>query len=264
MDRNPVVAGQFYPENKEKLFQEVASFLQGEPRKTPTILSMVPHAGYIYSGKICGKTLASSQLKPTILLLGPNHTGKGAKLALWPEGKWFIPGGYLEVNSELAIQLNEISQIKFDYEAHLFEHSLEVILPFLFYLNPQTTIIPICVSEYNFEILQQTADQLANILDPQKTTIIVSSDMSHYVPHDIAYTKDHKALKHILNLDVLGLIESVQKHNISMCGILPMTLGLLIAKKWNACKGILIDYATSGEVSGDFNQVVGYAGVIVE
>ncbi|MDQ7031893.1 MAG: AmmeMemoRadiSam system protein B [Desulfonauticus sp.] len=264
MDRNPVVSGQFYPAQKELLAQEVRSFLQGHPRSKPTLLSMVPHAGYVFSGAVCGKTLAQSNLKSTILLLGPNHTGRGQRLALWPDGKWYLPGGYLQVAEEISSRLLSHSLLQQDYEAHLFEHSLEVILPFLFYRNPEIKIIPICVAEHNLQFLKDVADFLAAQLSPEEVTIIVSSDMSHYIPHHLAEQKDKKTLQYILQLDPRGFINFIQKEHVSMCGVLPMLLGLFMVQHWGASCGVLIDYRTSGEVNKDFNQVVGYAGVIIE
>lgn len=265
MTRNPIVAGQFYPANPENLFKEVKKYLAlGEKRKEKTLLSLVPHAGYIFSGKVAGKTLGSANLSSRLLLLGPNHTGRGAKLAYWPKGKWLIPGGSLAIDEELAFTLSTSSLFQPDEKAHLFEHSLEVIVPFLYILNPNYKILPLCVAEYDLSKLQQAASTLAKILPAKDVSLVISSDMSHYIPHKEAEKRDKKALEKILELDPIGLVKVVQDYEVSMCGILPTVLGLFLVKEWGAKKGILIDYTTSAYVSGDFDQVVGYAGLIVE
>ena len=262
MNRQPIVAGQFYPDNPQELFALVKTFLQGEPSQEFTKLAMVPHAGYIYSGKTCGKTLASAKLGSTILLLGPNHTGRGKSLALWPNGAWLFPGGKLHVNSDLSSKLTRAG-IELDYDAHLFEHSLEVILPFLFQLNPNTTILPLCVAEPDLGRLQKTATLIADILSPHQVSIVVSSDLNHYQDQQTTLDKDNLALQKVIELDPVGLVQAVYEHQISMCGILPMFLGLSIAKLWQAQKAWVVEHCTSGDVNRDFSQVVGYAGVIV-
>jgi len=273
MDRQPIVAGQFYPGTPRTLYQQVQELLQGQPEiDEKTILAMVPHAGYIFSGPVAGKTLSQANLGQTIVLLGPNHSGHGARLSLWPNGKWIIPGGYFQVNENLAQEIEKIPGISSDYQAHLYEHSLEVILPFLWAKNNNIQIVPLSVSEFNLETLLQVGQELAQAisrytqnsgLKPSDVSLVVSSDMSHYVTHKLAQKKDQKAIEQILNLDPRGLFTVVQQENISMCGVLPMTMGLACAKSLGATKTRLVAYATSGEVSGDYDQVVGYAGILV-
>lgn len=265
MTRNPIVAGQFYPANPEHLFTEVKRYLSlGKKRKEKTLLCLAPHAGYIFSGKVAGKTLGSANLSSRLLLLGPNHTGRGAKLAYWPKGKWLIPGGSLAIDEELAMIFSSSSLFQPDEKAHLFEHSLEVLLPFLYVLDPTYKILPLCVAEYDLSKLQQAASKLAEILPQEEISLVISSDMSHYIPHKEAEKRDKKAIEKILDLDPIGLVKVAKDYQVSMCGILPTVLGLFLVKEWGAQKGILIDYTTSAYVSGDFDQVVGYAGLIVE
>ena len=268
MDRQPIVAGQFYPGTAEDLRQQVHELLRGQPDDEKTILAMAPHAGYIFSGSIAGQTLSQANLGQTIVLLGVNHTGRGARIGLWPEGKWFFPGGYLQINENLAREIEKIPGVNSDYQAHLYEHSLEVILPFLWAKNNNIQIVPLSVSEFNMEILLQVGQELAQVISRQKNSashisLVVSSDMSHYIPHELAQKKDKKAIERILNLDAKGLFTTVRQENISMCGVLPMTLGLACAKSLGATRARLVAYATSAEVSGDYAQVVGYAGIIV-
>lgn len=268
MDRQPVVSGRFYDGVPDKLNAVVDGFLGlGEGRRSePTLLAMVPHAGYVYSGAVCGRTLAEANLAQTVLLLGPNHTGRGEPFALWPVGNWMVPGGPVSVDTELAEELLAAdSHITPDIEAHLGEHSIEVILPFLQRLNPATVIAPIAVSMPHLDLLKQVGTHIGHALKVlgRPVSIVVSSDMSHYISHEDAKRKDAIALKAAVDLDPEGLYNTVRSGNISMCGVLPMTLGLFAAIELGATRGELVTYATSGEVSGDYDQVVGYAGVIV-
>jgi len=268
MDRHPVVAGRFYDAHPNTLYGLVDQYLAagGEKRRETTLLAMVPHAGYIYSGAVCGQTLGAANLAETILLLGPNHTGRGESFSLWDEGAWSIPGGSLDVDVKLAEALLDAdSNITPDASAHTGEHSIEVILPFLNRLNPATTIVPIAISMPSLWVLRQVGVAIGRALKAfgRPVSMVVSSDMSHYISHDEARKKDSMALDEVVKLDPSGMFDVVRSNNISMCGVMPMTVGLFAALELGATRGELIAYATSGEVSGDFEQVVGYAGVLV-
>jgi hypothetical protein len=268
MDRLPIVAGRFYDEQPELLSAAVDGYLaRAESRQADrTLLAMVPHAGYVFSGAVCGKTLGTANLAPTVLLLGPNHTGRGERFALWPDGTWIMPGGSLPIDVGLAQALLDADpSIKADTSAHTGEHSIEVILPFLHRLNPATTIVPICISSPTLETLEQVGEAMGRALDAfdAPVSIVVSSDMSHYISNEDARKMDGMALEPMMTLEPAVLYDTVRSRHISMCGVLPMTTGLFAAKTMGATHAELVAYATSGEVSGDFEQVVGYAGVLV-
>ena len=269
MDRAPVVAGQFYNGRENALRSEVQKYLASASEKSgrPTILAMAPHAGYVYSGAVAGRTLGRADLSGTVVLLGPNHTGQGRALAVWPEGRWFTPLGGMACDPDLADKLLRAEdRLSPDYRAHLAEHSLEVMLPFLTVINPEMRIVPVSVSENRFDVLASVGANMAKTLRerPSPVSIVVSSDMSHYISHDQAKARDAMALEPILALDPEGLFSVVRKNSITMCGVLPMTLGLIVAKALGAASAEVAAYATSGEASGDFKRVVGYAGVIVD
>ncbi|MEZ7195307.1 AmmeMemoRadiSam system protein B [Pseudodesulfovibrio karagichevae] len=268
MDRHPIVAGRFYDARPERLHAEVDGYLSqaGDRQEESTLLAMVPHAGYVFSGAVCGKTLGAANLAPTVLLLGPNHTGRGERFALWPDGNWIIPGGALPVDTGLAGALLDADPaIKADVSAHTGEHSIEVVLPFLFRLNPETTIVPICISAPTLESLERVGTAIGRALDDfgAPVSIVVSSDMSHYISNEDARKMDGMALEPVMTLEPAVLYDVVRSRHISMCGVLPMTTGLYAAKTMGATHAELMAYSTSGEVSGDFEQVVGYAGVLV-
>ncbi|NDV17855.1 AmmeMemoRadiSam system protein B [Pseudodesulfovibrio sp. JC047] len=268
MERHPVVAGRFYDADPELLCSVVDGFLNmaGEKREAPTRLAMVPHAGYVYSGAVCGTTLGMANLAPTILLLGPNHTGLGDSFSLWGDGNWHIPGASLSVDVELAeALLMAVPLLRADRRAHQQEHSIEVILPFLHRLNPRTTIVPITIASSSLDVLRRTGQAIGQVLASfdRSVSIVVSSDMSHYIAHDVAKAQDALALNALDVSDPAALFETVRGNDISMCGVLPMTTGMFAVAEMGATHVEVVSYATSGEVSGDFDQVVGYAGVLV-
>lgn len=272
MDRNPIVAGRFYDDNPRRLYDQIGTYLDaaGPMDRERTILAMAPHAGYVYSGRVAGMALGRANLASTIVLLGPNHTGNGLPLAVWPSGKWYIPGGAIPVNESLAAAILQAAP-KFaeDSSAHLYEHSLEVMAPFLLELgerrNTSYSIVPIAVAEPHFEVLQETGRALGRLLASweEPVSMVVSSDMSHYVSARRAKELDTLALDAVKALDPRQLFQTVRERNITMCGVLPMSLAMTAALEMGATKADIVEYATSGDVSGDFDQVVGYAGAVV-
>jgi hypothetical protein len=268
MIRQPVVAGQFYPGTAAALAGEVRAFLAKAPERAsePTILAMVPHAGYVYSGKTAGITLGQANLADTLLLLGPNHTGMGAALAVWNRGKWLTPLCPLAIDENLADALTEADpRLAPDQLAHVQEHSLEVLIPFLCALKETVSGVPIAVSEHRLSELAGVARVVARVVVDrgEPVSMVVSSDMSHYVSAERAKELDSLALGAVKRLDPVELYNTVRERGISMCGVLPMTLGLMIALELGAKKAEVAAYSTSGDVSGDFGRVVGYAGVLV-
>ncbi len=267
MDREPVVAGKFYTADKESLIDEVKKYLSlTTPLEKPSLVAMAPHAGYMYSGKIAGMTLNRANLLDTVILIGPNHTGYGRPISVWDKGRWFFPGGSLEVESNLADTI--ISSGPFfekNYDAHKYEHSLEVMLPFLWVINPDIRIVPICVAEHDLKILVEAGKVLTKVIKSwnKPVSVVVSSDMSHFISHEEAKRKDKLAIDAIFEIDPEKLYKTVRKYDISMCGAMPMTIALSYAKEIGAKKAELVAYSTSAEVSGDYSYVVGYAGVVI-
>ena len=265
MDRQPVVAGQFYPRTAAALDQQIRDFLIGEQDKARTLLAMVPHAGYTFSGSVAGKVFARANLADTIILLGPNHTGQGNKIAVWGQGRWKIPGKEIMVDEKTASLIGQLPNFSFDHQAHLAEHSLEVVLPFLSLVKPRCRVVPIAVAERDVQILISAGHDLARTIKElsMDVSLVVSTDMSHFIPDEHARKLDAKALDKVLDLDARGLFQVVRQQNISMCGVLPMTMGLACASRLGARSSELIDYATSADAIGNYSQVVGYAGILI-
>ncbi|MFQ5952757.1 MAG: AmmeMemoRadiSam system protein B [Candidatus Omnitrophota bacterium] len=265
MVRDPAVAGQFYPGTKDGLERDLENMIPDCKDKIDVIGAISPHAGYIYSGSVAGEVFAKLKPKPTYIILNPNHTGYGAQFALSVES-WRTPLGETEIDKGLIDSLKaKTDLLTEDKTAHAFEHSGEVQLPFIQKISPNAKIVPITCSFGDLAELQKVADAIAQAIEEtgKDATIIASSDMTHYESRESAKEKDSKAIDRMLEIDPEGLLRTVAKENISMCGYVPAAIMLMAAKKMNAKKAELVKYTDSGEVTGDTFQVVGYAGIIV-
>ena len=268
MIRSPAVANQFYPGNPATLSETLDSLIPSVPEtEKQTALAVVsPHAGYIYSGAVAGETFARVRLPKDVIILGPNHHGYGAMVGLMAEGAWQMPLGDVAINSELAKSVQRHSDlVETDEVAHRFEHSLEVQVPFLQYLQKDLTITPLVISHISLENCEKLGRQLAaGIKQYNKPVLMVaSSDMTHYESRFSASSKDKQAIDQILDLDPAGLYRTVVQKGITMCGVIPTTVALMAALELGAKKAELVRYTDSGEASGDTRQVVGYAGIII-
>ena len=201
-----------------------------------------------------------------MILIGPNHTGRGAMASIMTNGEWQLPAGNIKINSELGKAiLAGSSVLEDDSDAHLFEHSLEVQIPFIQYFKKDVRIVPISIMSQDFKSCKDIGEAMADAIKVCQSpiTILASTDMTHYESQEAAQKKDTKAIEKILNLDAQGLYSTVRENRISTCGYIAVTATLIACHLLNARKAELIKYMTSGEVSGDFNQVVGYAGFII-
>ncbi|MCK4838284.1 MAG: AmmeMemoRadiSam system protein B [Desulfobulbaceae bacterium] len=268
MLRSPAVAGQFYPADKDALAAMVSELMpEIPPAKRQNVLAVIsPHAGYIYSGGVAGQTFARVNIPEDVIILGPNHHGHGAPLALMNEGTWEMPMGPVSMNPALSeLILKYAADIVVDNEAHRFEHSLEVQVPFLQARQANLKLAPIVVSRLSFEGCRATGQGLAQAIKElgRPVLMVASTDMSHYESRQSATIKDHLALDRITALDPQGLYEIVIGRGITMCGIMPTTIVLAAAQALGASKAELVRYSDSGETSGDLDQVVGYAGLLI-
>jgi MEMO1 family protein len=265
--RQAAVAGKFYPAQRERLVQEVETYIDRNAKKSRVVGIVSPHAGFIYSGNVAGAVYSRIDIPDTVILIGPNHTGNGEAVAVMTEGIWCMPMGDITIDQELANAICEETVIaKQDPTAHQFEHSLETQLPFLQYLEKKFKIVPICIKRLKLSSCKELSEGIVRAVArlDKRALLVASSDMTHYESHDEASFKDRKAITCIENLDPLGLFETVQSEKITMCGINPVTVMLLCAKKLGATEAQLVKYMTSGEVSGNMEKVVGYAGMIIK
>jgi AmmeMemoRadiSam system protein B len=266
LKRPPAVAGQFYHGSSSKLQQQVENYIDKSARREKVIAVVSPHAGLIYSGSVAGAVYSSIDFPETVILIGPNHTGLGAQVSLMASGDWEIPTGVFRIDEKISHKISMyVPLVTKDTKAHMFEHSLEVQLPFIAYFSKDTKIVPIVVLSASVEECRAIGEGIARAVKDigSSVVIVASSDMSHYIPDDVARKKDRKAIDRILSLDPEGLYETVEKERISMCGYIPVTVMLFAAKVLGAQSARLIKYMTSAEVSGDYEHVVGYAGIVL-
>jgi len=266
--RQPAVAGRFYPASPQRLRAEIESYTAAEATeaKLPALGCVVPHAGYVYSGHVAGAVYRRLELPQRFVILCPNHTGMGEPLAIMSRGVWRTPLGDAAIDDELADELKRrMPLLSEDEQAHLTEHALEVQLPFLQQLDPDFRFVPIAVGTGNFEVLSALGVALGNALAQhrERVLIIASSDMNHFESDGVTRVKDRRAIDQMLALDARGLYDVVREGHISMCGYGPAVAMLTAARKLGASRADLIRYATSGDVSGDQDSVVGYAGIAV-
>ncbi len=268
MSRHPAVAGSFYPAEPGTLTEDLRRLCAGReaPRRPRAIALMVPHAGYIYSGGVAAATYCAAGLSSRVVILGPNHTGAGEPVAVYDRGAWRSPLGDAPIDEPLARAVLEHCRFaRADERAHLREHSLEVQVPFLQHLLKRITLLPICVGTQKLTVLLDLGRALAEAvrLAGEDVLIVMSSDMSHYIPADVAERLDRLALDRALALDPEGLHRVVRQRDISMCGLAAAVAGFEASRRLGAREARLIAYANSGDRSGDYESVVGYAGIAV-
>jgi AmmeMemoRadiSam system protein B len=266
MRRSPAVAGSFYPGEPQALTRVVERCLGGAPRPQKAFGAIVPHAGLQYSGPVAGAVYGRLAFPPTVILLGPNHYGRGSPIALFAEGVWETPLGDVEVDAELAGELRgACGAIADDPGAHRSEHSLEVQLPFLRRLAPTLRFVPLLLSVGGYQPLEELGSALAGLLAQRepRPMLLASSDFNHYESDRITRVKDRKAIDAILALDARGLYDVVRRERITMCGVEAAVVVLTAARALGVKRAEEVRYATSAEASGDYERVVGYAGILL-
>ena len=264
--RTPAVAGRFYPSDVEMLEYAILEASESIPKdKKKVIAAVSPHAGYAYSGAVAAQTIGQIEIPETVILLGPNHTGKGAPIGL-STATWEMPMGNVPVDQDMARELlAETDYVKEDELAHRYEHSIEVQIPFLQMYQPKLSIVPLSISHVSYAVVDEIGLALTEVIrrSGKEVLILASSDMTHYESREVAEKKDHYVLKKLADMDPHLLYRSVTGHQISMCGIMPVTIALIAAIELGATKTELVQYTDSGAITGDIEQVVGYAGVLI-
>jgi len=273
--RKPVVSGTFYADTPEELREQIEWCYKHElgPGVVPQVNKagsreivalVVPHAGYIYSGPVAAhayKELAEDGVFDTAVILGPNHTGYGSPVSVWTENSWVTPLGKVEINQEFVRGvLGGI--IEADETAHIYEHSIEVQLPWLQHLYGGLKIVPITMLAQDMETAREVGKAISKAGD--NAIIIASSDFTHYEPHSIAAEKDKSMIEAIVNLDEEMLYEQRRLLNCTMCGYGPVASAIVAAKEMKAKTANLLKYATSGDTTGDFSRVVGYGSIVIK
>ena len=266
MIRHPAVAGSFYSGDATRLRSDIEGYIIKDCEKQAVLGVVSPHAGYMYSGRVAGNLYSRIKIPDTVVILAPNHTGYGVPYSIWSDGSWRTPLGDVGVNQNVVDELVRVcSLIEKDKEAHLYEHAAEVQIPFIQYFNPCIKIVVMVVSSRNIADLKNIGKSLSLVLQRlcPDALVVASSDMTHYETQAIANRKDKIAINEILALNEDNLYNKVHNMHITMCGIYPAVIMLVCSKERGAKKAELVRYETSGDITGDYNQVVGYAGITV-
>ena len=261
--RNASLEGSWYPVTKKA----IGDYLTFTTNKINAIAAIVPHAAWVYSGKVAASVFSAILPADTYIIISPNHTGKGPQISIYPSGSWKTPLGSLSINDKFVSDLcNENELITLDTTAHEEEHSIEVQLPFIKFINPNANIVAITLATNSLEICTKLGKAIAKTIKEkyanQKILILASSDMSHYISVKEAKMLDALAINDILSLNAAALLKTVEENNISMCGSGPVAVAITAAKLLGAKEAKLIDYDTSGTVTNDTSEVVSYAGML--
>jgi AmmeMemoRadiSam system radical SAM enzyme/AmmeMemoRadiSam system protein B/AmmeMemoRadiSam system protein A len=262
-------AGRFYPADPQELASLVDECLAGDPvNKQLASAVMVPHAGLLYSGRIAADVLRRVEIPQTVLVIGPKHTALGMEWAVAPHEIWQIPGARISSDQELARDLTKaIPGLVLDAAAHSREHAIEVELPFLARLAPNSRVVGIAIGSGDLPRCCEFATGLANFLRTlsEPPLLVISSDMNHFASDAENRQLDEMALRAFETLDPATLYTVARDNHISMCGLLPAVIVLETLRQLGRVSTIQrVAYATSAEVSGDASRVVGYSGLILK
>jgi len=270
------MSGIFYPSDPDLLRSSLQNCFLGsfgpgyvpsvpEKKLAAPVAIVVPHAGYLYSGQIAAHAYAEAAVKGTpelVVLLGTNHTGSGASVGVWNNGSWWTPLGEVPVaEEEASLLLKNCNVASADYDSHLFEHSIEIQIPFLQYVFESFKILPISLKPVSYKFSKELANALEILLKHKPSTLVVATtDLNHYEDHDTTLKKDNSALKTILERRVPDLYKTVVDEKITMCGVSPVAT--LLCMDFTAAR--LLSHKTSGDITGDMSKTVGYASLIFE
>ncbi len=261
------VAGTFYPATAKEVDRALDEMFAERPQPESCPAVMVPHAGWVYSGRLAAKVLSRVEIPGRVIILCPKHRPGGAEWAVAPHGSWALPGGRVESDPELARQLSEgISGLELDAAPHREEHAVEVQLPLLARLAPHARAVGITIGGGELSSLLRFGQQMAEVLGAmaQRPLLVISSDMNHFADETETRRLDRLALDAMETLDPARLYETVRGRRISMCGMMPAVIVMETLRQWGRlgrCR--LVGYTTSAEASGDTGRVVGYAGVLL-
>jgi MEMO1 family protein len=264
--RRPAVAGAFYPDRAELIEAELDRLMTPATARVLARAVVVPHAAWRYSGRVAGEVFRRLSLPHLAVILGPNHGGFGPPGSVMTRGRWAIPGAAVSIAEDLARALVDGSPLlSEDERAHRREHAIEVQLPFLRRLRPDVAFVPIVLGRRDLAFCLEVGRVLAAAVRQasEPVLLVCSTDLNHYEPQAVSNRKDRLAIDALLSLDPERLHTTVEEHQISMCGVAPAVSMLAALAELESGRAELVRYETSGDVSGDYDRVVGYAGVIV-
>lgn len=257
------VAGMFYPAEPDYLKQILSEFFQEFPEPDEDAAGVVsPHAGYVYSGRRAAQAFAAirKDFEGTFLVIGPSHHGFPTCIS---KIAWDTPLGPVEADTDLAAYID----LPVDERAMSFgnENSLEVQVPFIRFRFPRSRIVPVMMGHQTPDEVMRVAGIIGAALEKYQglVKIVASSDFSHYVPHEKAVRDDQYAIEALKRMDVVEFLTRIRDHHITACGYGPIGCMIEVLRGLGRTRCDLLGYSTSGEVSGDYKQVVGYAALAV-
>jgi AmmeMemoRadiSam system protein B len=271
MIRPPAVAGQFYPATAPEITAELDTYIQPIPERRKAIAVVCPHAGWMYSGHTAGRVYSQVEIPDRVILIGPNHHGIGSSYAVFSAGAWNTPVGDVPIAEPLAASLlDNCDLLTEDTRAHSGEHSLEVQVPMLLRVNPAVRIVPVLIGggwpesggRGNLRVIGAAIAQTVQEYG-KPVLLLASTDLNHYEDQETSKIKDKLVLDAVVKLDADALMDHVRDVEVSMCGVAATYIVIHAAKKLGAKQAELLDYRTSGDVSGDFSRVVGYGAVVI-
>jgi AmmeMemoRadiSam system protein B len=267
MPRIAAVAGRFYPSQGEELRVEVLRLLgaAGSVTPRPAVGLMAPHAAYAFSGPVAASTYARVVVPDRVIILAPNHTGLGARVAVAADGPFVTPMGEVPLDEDLSARIvAACPEAVRDDLAHAEEHGVEVHLPFLLARNPRVRVAAVCLRTMSCSLAEAVGEAVATAVKAcgEPVLIVASSDLNHHEPRRVAARKDRMVLERLTGLDPRGLYGAAVEHHVSMCGLVPAVAMLVAVRALGARSAELASYACSGDANGDDSSVVGYAGVL--
>ena len=268
MPRIAAVAGRFYPSQGDELRAEVGRLLEavGPVKARPAVALLAPHAAYSFSGPVAAAAYARVEVPDRVIILGPNHTGLGARVAVASDGPFLTPMGEVPLDEDLSQRIvAACPEAVRDDLAHAEEHGVEVHLPFLLARNPRVRVAAVCLRTMSCSLAEAVGEAVAAAVKAcgQPVLIVASSDLNHHEPRRVAARKDRMVLERLTGLDPRGLYGAAVEHHVSMCGLVPAVAMLVAARALGARSAELAAYACSGDANGDDSSVVGYAGVLL-
>lgn len=261
--RKSVIAGMWYPGKAENLRREIQEYLDGAvlpPVKGKPVALVSPHAGYVYSGPVAAfgyKLLRKGEFEK-VIVVGPSHRAYFQGAALYGAGGFETPLGIVETDSGLATALAGAPMIRTMPDAHAQEHSIEIQLPFLQVVLGKFSFLPVLMGDQSKNTCEALARGIVPALSDGKTLLVASSDLSHYRPYDSAAGIDRVVLDRIEQMNAGGLLDDLESGRAEACGGGPIAVAIMVAGDLGAEEGTILNYANSGDVSGDRSAVVGY------
>ncbi len=262
--RESVIAGSWYPGDPATLTKDIKGYLAQVPQHTiqgELVALISPHAGYLYSGQVAAHAYKLLQGKKydVVVIIAPSHRAYFKGASVYPQGGYRTPLGIVPIAEEVTEALmKKTPLIDAIPKAHAQEHSLEIQLPFLQIVLKDFRLVPIVMGDQDLQTCEEVSKAIAAVIKGKNALLIASTDLSHFHPYDEAVTLDQVVLDHVNAFDPEGLSKALKKGECEACGGGPVVAVMLAAQALGADKSEVLNYANSGDVTGDHSSVVGY------